>query len=217
MVSDLNSALSIIQNCGLKPKLIIDVGAHSGTWTSEVQKIFPEAEFLLIEPQDLPITNNLNSKNVTWLRIGLGPVDKVATFYNHVRNDSSSFIINNPKRVIAKSELSMRRLDTLAGELRLKTPDIVKLDCEGYDIEVLKGFGILLGKIPFIFMECGISNPRFKNDIVESVLFMQHNNYRLINVGDAARLGPSWAMWNGELLFVLDNSEYSKIVLEPNY
>lgn len=70
MVSDLNSALSTIQNCGLNPKLIIDVGAHSGTWTSPVQDIFPDAEFLLIEPQDLPITNKLNSKNFTWLRIG---------------------------------------------------------------------------------------------------------------------------------------------------
>lgn len=216
LVSDLNSAVSIIANCGLNPKLIIDVGAHQGTWTSEVQNIFPDAEFLLIEPQNLPITNNLNSKNVTWLRIGLGPIDKVVTFYNNMRTDSSSFTINNPKRVIAQSELSMRRLDTLNAELKLKTPDIVKLDCEGYDIEVLKGFGNLLGKIPFIFMECGISNPFFKNDIVESVVFMRQNNYRLINVGEAARLGPSWAMWNGELLFVLDNSKYSRIILEPN-
>jgi hypothetical protein len=156
------------------------------------------------------------AKNVTWMRIGLGPTDEVATFYNNMRTDSSSFTVNNPKRLIDQSEISMRRLDTLIAEYKLKIPDKVKLDCEGYDIEVLKGFGNLLGKIPFIFMECGVSNPRFKNNIVKSVSFMESHNYRLVNVGEAARLGPSWAMWNAELLFALDNSKYARIIQEPN-
>lgn len=216
LVSDLNYALKIITNCGLEPKFVIDVGAHKGTWTAEVQNIFPDAKFLLIEPQELPISNNLMAKNVSWMRIGLGPTDEVATFYNNMRTDSSSFTVNNPKRVIHQSEISMRRLDTLIAEYKLKIPDIVKLDCEGYDIEVLKGFGNLLNKIPFIFMECGVSNPRFKNNIVKSVSFMESHNYRLVNVGEAARLGPSWAMWNAELLFVLENSKYSRIIQEPN-
>jgi FkbM family methyltransferase len=216
LVSDLNYALKIIKNCGLEPKFVIDVGAHKGTWTAEVQNIFPDSKFLLIEPQELPISNNLMANNVTWMRIGLGPTDEVATFYNNMRTDSSSFTVNNPKRVIDQSEISMRRLDTLIAEYKLKIPDIVKLDCEGYDIEVLKGFGNLLGKIPFIFMECGVSNPRFKNNIVKSVSFMESHNYRLVNVGEAARLGPSWAMWNAELLFVLDNSKYARIIQEPN-
>jgi FkbM family methyltransferase len=216
LVSDLNYALKIIKNCGLEPKFVIDVGAHKGTWTAEVQNIFPDSKFLLIEPQELPISNNLTAKNVTWMRIGLGPTDEVATFYNNMRTDSSSFTVNNPKRVIDQSEISMRRLDTLIAEYKLKILDIVKLDCEGYDIEVLKGFGNLLGKIPFIFMECGVSNPRFKNNIVKSVSFMESHNYRLVNVGEAARLGPSWAMWNAELLFVLDNSKYARIIQEPN-
>lgn len=146
----------------------------------------------------------------------LGPEDKVATFYNHVRTDSSSFTINNPKRLADQSLISMRRLDTLVAELGLNIPDIVKLDCEGYDIEVLKGFGNLFGKIPFIFMECSVSNPWFQNSIVECISLMSSHDYRLVNVGEAARLGPSWAMWNAELLFVLDNTKYSKIILEPN-
>jgi FkbM family methyltransferase len=216
LVSDLNYALKIIKNCGLEPKFVVDVGAHKGTWTAEVQNIFPDSKFLLIEPQELPISNNLMANNVTWMRIGLGPTDEVATFYNNMRTDSSSFTVNNPKRVIDQSEISMRRLDTLIAEYKLKIPDIVKLDCEGYDIEVLKGFGNLLGKIPFIFMECGVSNPRFKNNIVKSVSFMESHNYRLVNVGEAARLGPSWAMWNAELLFALDNSKYARIIQEPN-
>jgi FkbM family methyltransferase len=216
LLSDLNYALKIIKNCGLEPQFVIDVGAHKGTWTSEVQNIFPDSKFLLIEPQELPISNNLKAKNITWMRIGLGPNDKVATFYNDMRTDSSSFKVHNPNRVIDQNEISMRRLDTLVAEHRLEIPDIVKLDCEGYDIEVLKGFGNLLGKIPFIFMECGVSNLWFKNNIVECVSFMESHNYRLINVGEAARLGPSWAMWNAELLFVLDNSKYSRIIQEPN-
>ena len=60
LLSDLNYALKIIKNCGLEPKFVIDVGAHKGTWTSEVQNIFPDSKFLLIEPQELPM--------LLWLR-----------------------------------------------------------------------------------------------------------------------------------------------------
>ena len=210
---NLLESLLIIKNCDLEPKIIIDVGAHKGTWTAQVQRIFPQATFFLIEPQVLEITSDLNARNVSWHRIGLGPLDQEVTFYHELRDDSSSFKLNNLNRVKDKETKSMKRLDTFISEKNLDLPDLVKLDCEGYDLEVLEGFGDLLGKIPFIFIECAIVNPFFTNDIVKSVNYMNDKNYQLINVSEAVRLGPSLAMWNAELLFVSRDSKFFNIIV----
>ncbi len=213
---NLLESLMIIKNCHFQPNLIIDVGAHRGTWTSKTKTIFPEATYVLIEPQYLDISPELNLDNVFWHRIGLGPVDQEVTFYNEIRDDSSSFKLNNIDRVKTKELKIMKRLDTFIAEQELPQPDLVKLDCEGYDLEVLDGFGNLLGQVPFIFIECAIVNPYFSNDIVRSVNYMNQKNYRLINVSEAVRLGPSMAMLNAELLFVLKSSDYDQKIINSN-
>ncbi len=214
---DLNISMIIVKNLGLQPKLIVDAGAHRGTWTATVQKIFRDATYILIEPQNLDISPELDSSknNIQWVRCGLGPENAERVFFHNLRDDSSSFKLNNPARKKFEETLTMVRLDSLLKKLDLSIPDIAKLDCEGYDLEVLEGFGDLLGKIPFILIESSVSNPRFSNTTQKSIEFMESKNYAIINIAEAARLGPSLAMWNAELLFVNKKSAYYEIVLNP--
>ncbi len=47
----LSGRLQNLRRAGFLPRMIVDAGAFRGEWTLEVLGIFPEADFLLIEPQ----------------------------------------------------------------------------------------------------------------------------------------------------------------------
>jgi hypothetical protein len=44
-------ALRNLRRCGFRPVSVIDVGAFIGDWTQHVRTIWPEAKYLMIEPQ----------------------------------------------------------------------------------------------------------------------------------------------------------------------
>ncbi len=48
---DMYHHISNLKKLGFDPDLIIDVGALFGQWTENVRVIFPEASFIMIEPQ----------------------------------------------------------------------------------------------------------------------------------------------------------------------
>ncbi len=39
-----------LKTIGFAPKFVLDCGAYVGTWTLETARIFPDAKFLLVEP-----------------------------------------------------------------------------------------------------------------------------------------------------------------------
>ena len=61
---------------GFSPKFVLDVGANQGNWTRMAKIVFPQAGFLLIDPQ-AEMKNSLddicsNFEVVTWIEAGAG-------------------------------------------------------------------------------------------------------------------------------------------------
>ena len=50
LVPDVYQRLRHIKHLGFDPKVIFDCGAFVGAWTVRVSEIFPDAIFLLVEP-----------------------------------------------------------------------------------------------------------------------------------------------------------------------
>src|SRR5216684_356017 len=44
-------SLENLRRCGFRPANVIDVGAFIGDWTQRTRAIWPEAKYLMIEPQ----------------------------------------------------------------------------------------------------------------------------------------------------------------------
>ena len=42
-------SISNLRKNGLDPRQILDIGAYKGEWTHDVLKIFPQAEYLMME------------------------------------------------------------------------------------------------------------------------------------------------------------------------
>ena len=78
------------------PSSILDVGANQGDWTRMAKDVFPEASFLLIEPQ-LEMRKSLDTlctefQDILWIEAGVGSKEgrMVQTIYDDLA--ASSFL-----------------------------------------------------------------------------------------------------------------------------
>ncbi len=162
-IGGLTSFLEDVRARGFIPRGIIDVGAHRGDWTRAVATLFPEAEFIMIEPlaemsDDLRRTAS-DVPNCTYLARGAGP--RAGEFFQTVSADlaGSSFLPKpKPDRIHAGQQrpTPVVTLDSVTSERPDFCPDLVKLDVQGFELEVLAGATSLFGRTELFILETSL-------------------------------------------------------------
>jgi FkbM family methyltransferase len=211
-----NNLLSILCNnlktIGFTPKHIVDIGANHGTWTREVLTHFPEAFYTLLEPQhwlkkSFQDILDANSK-VQFYPVGAGKEEGSFQFTIVGRDDSCSFRYTPEEAKAAgfeQIEIPVVTLNGLLSESKLPTPDIIKIDAEGLDIEVLKGASNFFGETEIFMVEVGIFNKSFDNSFLKMINFMDVKGYRLFEITDINRPFQPQVLWLAELVFIKKN------------
>lgn len=118
--------------------VMIDVGAHYGWYSMTMANASPDGQVVAVEPD--PLTYQYLKANLapfpkaTGLAVALGAVEGSATLWRADSRDlsSTSRVVGTPISVPAWT------LDKMC-ERRGLSPDLVKCDVEGGEIEVLKG------------------------------------------------------------------------------
>lgn len=133
----------------------VDIGSHIGTYSVILSKKCKQV--IAFEPQEkiyeclnTSITCN-NCNNIITYNVGLGSEECEKTLY-HVSEDGggSSLLQNTNKKVISTEKIIIKTLDNY----NLSNIDFLKIDVEGYELEVLKGAANTLYNNkypPFIF------------------------------------------------------------------
>lgn len=205
----LSNFYSVLIHTGFIPQHIVDVGANHGTWTRETLKYFPNAYYTLLEPQH-EMQNSIkdileNNSKVRFHPLGAG--DKTGKFkftFVH-RDDSCSFIYTEEE---AKSkgyeqvEIPMVTLNEFLHQTNLPSPDIIKIDAEGIDLNVLKGASNFFGETEIFMTEAGVVNKSFPNSMLEIINFMDVNGYRFFDITDLNRPIQPGVLWLIEAAFV---------------
>lgn len=194
------------------PKHIVDIGANHGTWTREALKHFPNAYYTLLEPQhwlqdSLKDILESNSK-VQFYPFGAGEKKGSFQFTIVDRDDSCSFKYTEEEakaKGYKQLEIPVVTLNDLLSNSKLPTPDIIKIDAEGLDIEVLKGASDFFGETEIFMVEAGIVNKSFNNSFLKVINFMDENGYRLFEITDLNRPYEQQVLWLVELVFVKKN------------
>lgn len=211
-----NNLLSILfdnlKTMGFVPKHIVDVGANHGTWTREVLMHFPEANYTLLEPQhwlqkSFQDILDVNPK-VKFHPVGAGEREGSFQFTIVDRDDSCSFRYTPEEAKVAgfeQIEIPVVTLNGLLSESKLPTPDIIKIDAEGLDIEVLKGASNFFGKTEIFMVEVGVFNKSFDNSFLKMINFMDEKGYRLFEITDINRPFQPQVLWLAELVFIKKN------------
>jgi len=149
-ISHIDSLELLELSSSLQINIIYDVGANVGTWSILAKAIIPDAQIHAFEPlathQAGFIQNTRHLENVTLHRVALGSENAQSLIHITNLSDASSMLQLAPAgerqfgiSEIGKHPLLMRQLDDYRVENDLPLPDLLKLDVQGYELEVLKG------------------------------------------------------------------------------
>jgi FkbM family methyltransferase len=159
-------------------KTVIDVGANKGEFVDAAKFVFPGAKIYAFEP--IPgLNEKLKRKGVEAFDFGLWDSEGEEKFYWRERADgASSFLkpleskdLKRKERMddIREIKVKRKRFDSLG--LEIERPCYVKIDVEGAEDRVIRGFGDKLKEvdvlqIEWIFKE-GYENQMEMNKIVK--------------------------------------------------
>jgi FkbM family methyltransferase len=146
---------------GYRPKVIFDVGANVGQSCVPYAAAFPDAKIYAFEP--VPETFRQLEKaivphnNISIHNIALGSQPGTATMTADGTSTGNSLRPNPktgaPGSVDVRVELGHR----IAEELGVEEISYLKIDTEGFDLDVLIGFKPLLPKIDFVQVEASMN------------------------------------------------------------
>ncbi|HEY0255796.1 MAG TPA: FkbM family methyltransferase [Candidatus Methylacidiphilales bacterium] len=199
---------AMLRRWNFEPKTIYDVGANRGGWTRSAVKYFPEASYVLVEPQD-HLKINLQDLldrgfKLEWINAGAGESPGIFPFSIAGRDDSSSFA-----RGFAGSEgspqvlqIEVKTLNQIAADRGGEMPELVKIDAEGWDLHVLKGASDLIGVTDIFLIEAAICAKGFENTYLEVVQTFDRIGYDLIDITCLNRSPENDTLWLVELAFL---------------
>lgn len=205
----LNNFYLSLRSQGFNANVIYDVGANKGLWTSKCLEFFPYSNYYLFEPQ-INLANEIKSKysnnnNIQVFPFGVGNKNEELLFTIADRDDSCSFTIEESKA----KELGFKQikskiicLDSFISENNLKNPDLLKIDAEGFDLEVLEGaVSTIQNHVEVILIEVGIMNMHIKNDALTVMNKMNDLGFKLFEITDLNRPFNN-TLWLSEFVFI---------------
>ena len=126
-----NKSLGFVKEYGVA----VDIGANVGLWSRDLATKF--ARVIAIEPvvvfQEC-LRRNVDKHNMEIWPIALGTADTTIDMIITEGNTGHSHI---DKDSIGSGKVQMKKLDTLG--LNFDRIDYIKIDCEGYEMQILQG------------------------------------------------------------------------------
>lgn len=203
------NVFTLLRGHGFRPRSVLDIGANHGNWTREALRHFPEAEYVLVEPQGhLEIcVQDLVQQGVRlrWVTAGVG--DRAGMFPLTIApHDTSSNFGMTPEAAAAygykQAMVPVRTADEILDTVGAPVPDMVKIDAEGFDLKVLAGASKLIGKTDIIFIEAAVCAPGIENTMAAVLARMTELGYRLIDIAEMNRSPKHGVLWLCELAFM---------------
>lgn len=168
---------------------IIDVGVDKGT--PDLWNAFPKADLLLVDPleecKEL-VKNNypeiIKNRKVLFEISALGAntgsininIDKFTSLTSILKRSD----MNSNSKIDSTRNVAMKRLEDLKHRINQTQSYGIKIDTEGYELEVLKGGGEVLKNATWLILEVSVKN-RFINSykFEDIILFLNNINFNL--------------------------------------
>ncbi len=182
---DLTSFFLTLAARGYEPRHILDVGANMGKWSRDAHRIFPKCRFTLLEPQ-VEMKPHLDKfcrrcPQARWILGGAGDFTGQQTFTVEPTSFSSSFATTAEEAAEHGYEqrvVPIYTLDYLVARQIGETPDIVKIDAEGYESRIIQGARTLLGRAELILLEAHFWDERDNpSSFISLVNLMDQHDY----------------------------------------
>lgn len=207
-----------MRKLGFDPKFIVDIGAFNGGWTAMARAEFPDATILMLEAQETkrPILEEMKQTGrgkIDFRMAVMGATDGEEVVF-HVYDNSptaSSMLQDNASTPTSKVATKLRTLDSILSADNFPSPDLIKLDVQGYELEVLKGASTALATAKAVLMEVTILELYQKNPILSDVTaFMREQGFRAYDICSLIRRPLDQALCQLDIIFVKEDSKLLK-------
>lgn len=199
---------------GFAPKTIVDVGANHGGWSRIATAVFPQANFVLIEPQAemSPFLDNLCAGNpkMQWILAGAGATEGELALTIWDDYQGSAFLTDEVHQMVPftqRRQVPIITLNSLIAAQQMDMPDFVKIDVQGFEMEVLRGATRCLGQTELFILEAFLYHPQnARPNFYKIVSFMESYGYAVYDFTDMAHHPQSGALTQINICFMLANS-----------
>ena len=198
---DLRWSLQQLDRFGFSPRSVIDVGAFHGKWTRACLDVFPKAEITCVEPQEKArsVLSELSSahSNVRVVQTLLGKETRDSVPFADEGSGSSVLGVGprlNPK--------PMTTLDNLIEAGVSKPPQLIKLDVQGYEIEVLEGYTKYFDSCEII--QCELSLLPLVPEaplLQETVSYLNERGFVMFDIDEIIHGPNDGAVWQIDAIF----------------
>ena len=146
-------------------RTIFDIGANTGEWAATIHEHFPEAAIYAFEPlSDCYAKLSEKEKKIpqlTTFNFALGDNPGKFPIYRSSQASSSSLLPMSDlhkkafphTQNLSREEIEVRTLDQVTKDLNIKENIFVKIDVQGFELNVLQGGKALLNRAKVLLIE----------------------------------------------------------------
>ena len=157
--------VSTLARQGIEPKVVIDVGANAGQFAIAAAKLWPRCQVHSFEP--VPDSARALARNCETLpsvavyETALGEREGTAQIHVNRHSHSSSILPLGlaHRRAFPEAEevgtitVKVVTLDSFLANLEVSAPVLLKLDVQGYELNVIRGASRFLGRVDYVLAE----------------------------------------------------------------
>ena len=200
--------LRLLHANGLAPDWIIDVGAYAGGWARMARGVFERARILMVEANPEcaaalhAARSELGNCEATIALLGREPRSDVP-FYAMATGSSVLPELTEVSRKVLS--LPMSTLDALVPADASRV--LLKLDVQGYELEILRGAPQTLERCVAVLLEVSLLPYNAGGPLLaEVVSFMHARHFVAYDVCASLRRKSDLAMCQADLVFVPEDS-----------
>lgn len=211
-VPEIPLALQRLKLNHFQPNLVFDIGAYRGDFATGVLEIWPRTQIACFEvlPQRVQELHGLAKLHST---IQVFPVLMGAATSEaiplHESETASSILEERISQQFVTNYYPMRTVDEVVKiNFSSQMPDLLKLDTQGYELEVLKGAEKSLSGIKVILAEVNLLDIHKNVPLVADVVsWLNERGWVVYDICGLTRRPLDQALWQADFIFVPATSE----------
>jgi FkbM family methyltransferase len=150
----------------LNCRTVVDIGANRGQFALAARRRWPTARVISFEPLEKPasVFRRVFKRDdlLVLHEVAIGPRDELGTMHLSRRDDSSSLLTIMPLQdaifpgteEVGTVPVRVEPLAAFLDDDSIAEPALLKIDVQGYELEVLRGCEALLAKFDHVYCEC---------------------------------------------------------------
>ena len=166
-----HEVVEYLEDNGHSVQVVYDIGAFDGNWSKQLKRRNTKIKnFILFEPNQCH-SDSLKAAGGQIVHEVLSDNERQTLFYSTGGTGDSIYpeYLGTHENVEPR-QITTKPLDQVVKNLNLKDPCLVKIDCQGAELDIIKGGTITLRKSKALIIECSLLEMNKGGSSIEQII-----------------------------------------------